>query len=288
MFALINRHHKLFRRDKTLVFFSMLSVLIMLILYIAFLQKMQVDRIEQIIQGQEGIKVLVNEWMVAGILSIMGVTTTLSVLGLYIKDRESGVFQDFLSTPSKAAKLQLSYVINGFFVGMIFSLVGLLLCELFLVLIGGELLSFAKLVKVLGIITIGVLASTVINCVLILFVNSTSAFSTLGTIVGTVIGFLCGVYVPMGVLPNFVQQIILAFPISHYTVLLRQIMMEDSLATVFGQEEAAQSAYEETYGIVFEWNNQAMTTTASITYLIVTTVVLALIALFFFKKQHRV
>ena len=288
MFALINRHHKLFRRDKTLVFFSMLSVLIMLILYIAFLQKMQVDRIEQIIQGQEGIKVLVNEWMVAGILSIMGVTTTLSVLGLYIKDRESGVFQDFLSTPSKAAKLQLSYVINGFFVGMIFSLVGLLLCELFLVLIGGELLSFAKLVKVLGIITIGVLASTVINCVLILFVNSTSAFSTLGTIVGTVIGFLCGVYVPMGVLPNFVQQIILAFPISHYTVLLRQIMMEDSLATVFGQEEAAQSAYEETYGIVFEWNNQAMTTTASITYLIVTTVVLALIALLFFKKQHRV
>ena len=288
MFALINRHHKLFRRDKTLVFFSMLSVLIMLILYIAFLQKMQVDRIEQIIQGQEGIKVLVNEWMVAGILSIMGVTTTLSVLGLYIKDRESGVFQDFLSTPSKAAKLQLSYVINGFFVGMAFSLVGLLLCELFLVLIGGELLSFAKLVKVLGIITIGVLASTVINCVLILFVNSTSAFSTLGTIVGTVIGFLCGVYVPMGVLPNFVQQIILAFPISHYTVLLRQIMMEDSLATVFGQEAVAQSAYEETYGIVFEWNNQVMTATASITYLIVTTVVLALIALFFFKKQHRV
>ena len=91
----------------------------------------------------------------------------------------------------------------------------------------------------------------------------------------------------MGVLPNFVQQIILAFPISHYTVLLRQIMMEDSLATVFGQE-AARSAYEETYGVVFEWNNQAITATASITYLIVTTVVLALIALFFFKKQHRI
>ena len=64
-------------------------------------------------------------------------------------------------------------------------------------------------------------------------------------------------------------------------------MMEDSLATVF-EQEAAQSAYEETYGVVFEWNNQAMTATASITYLIVTTVVLALIALFFFKKQHRI
>ena len=287
MFALISRHHKLFRRNKTLVAFSMLSVLIVLILYIAFLQKMQVDTIEQAIQGQEGVRVLVNEWMIAGILSIMGVTTTLSVLGLYIEDREKGVFQDFLSTPTNAAKLQLSYVINGFFVGMTFSLVGLLLCELFLVSTGGAFLSFTQLVKVLGVITIGVLASTVVNCVLILFVHSTAAFSTLGTIVGTVIGFLCGVYVPMGVLPNFVQQIILAFPISHYTVLLRQIMMEDSLVTVFGQE-AARSAYEETYGVVFEWNNQAMTATASITYLIVTTVVLALVALFFFKKQHRI
>ena len=287
MFALISRHHKLFRRNKTLVAFSMLSVLIVLILYIAFLQKMQVDAIEQAIRGQEGVRVLVNEWMVAGILSIMGVTTTLSVLGLYIKDRESGVFQDFLSTPTNAAKLQLSYVINGFLVGMTFSLVGLLLCELFLVSAGGAFLSFTQLVKVIGVITIGVLASTVVNCVLILFVHSTAAFSTLGTIVGTVIGFLCGVYVPVGVLPNFVQQIILAFPISHYTVLLRQIMMEDSLATVF-EQEAAKSAYEETYGVVFEWNNQAMTATASITYLIVTTVVLALVALFFFKKQHRI
>ena len=58
----------------------------------------------------------------------------------------------------------------------------------------------------------------------------------------------------MGVLPNFVQQIILAFRISHYTVLLRQVIMEDSLTNVF-EQDARRLIYEETYGVVFEWNN---------------------------------
>ena len=67
-----------------------------------------------------------------------------------------------------------------------------------------------------------------------LFVNTETAFSTVNTIIGTVLGFLCGIYVPMSALPNYVQSIIHFFPVSHITVLLRNTFMTDSFDKVFG------------------------------------------------------
>lgn len=269
---LLQRNNKLFRRDRTQVFFSLLSVFIVLFLYILFLQKSQLDAIESMIPMTSGVKILVNEWMVAGILSIMGVTTTLGALGLYVRDREEGVFLDLLTTPMRALQLQLSYVINAWIIGMAFSLIGLALCEVFIVATGGDVLAFPAMLKVIGFLALGVTASSAMNCVLILFTNRQSSFSTLGTIVGTAIGFFCGVYVPIGVLPEFVQKIITAFPISHYTSLLRQEMMGDSLETVF-TEAVVRSEYEKIFGVVFEWQGGILSSSMSISYLIFSIIV---------------
>ena len=173
---LIQRNNKLFRRDKTLMFFSLLSVFIVLILYIIFLQKMQLDSIASMIPVTNGIKTLVNEWMAAGMLSIMSVTTTLSALGLYIRDREEGGFLDLLTTPVRAMQLQLSYVANAWIIGMLFTCIGLFICELYIVFSGGEWLGASSLLQVLAIIALGVTVSSVMNCMLILFINGQSCF----------------------------------------------------------------------------------------------------------------
>ncbi len=60
-------------------------------------KKTQVDAIEQLVPASDQLKTMVNEWMVAGLLSIIAVTTTLAALGIYIKDLETKVMADFFN-----------------------------------------------------------------------------------------------------------------------------------------------------------------------------------------------
>src|SRR5690625_6917041 len=56
-----------------------------------------------------------------------------------------------------------------------------------------------------------------------------SAFSGLSTIVGTLIGFLAGIYIPIGLLPSYLQKIITLFPTTQAIVLLKDLLMKDVL-----------------------------------------------------------
>ena len=46
------------------------------------------------------------------------------------------------------------------------------------------------------------------------FVNSTSSFTTVSTITGTLLGFLAGAYLPLGLLSKSVVNVINALPFS--------------------------------------------------------------------------
>lgn len=288
MISLIQRNSKVFRRDKTQVFFSLLSVIIVIVLYAIFLQKMQVDAIEQVTEATPELITMVNEWLVAGLLSMMAVTTTLGAFAIAVRDIESKATADFLTAPISRATIQMSYVLNAFIIGCLFSLVALIGCEIFIVSTGGELLSFSAFIKVLGILLLSVFLASVFNMFLVLFVSTQNAFSTLSTIVGTVLGFLCGVYVPVGVLPSFAQQLIMYFPISHTTLLLRNAFMENSIAKVFdGVPTEHVESYKLNYGIIYELNGHTVSLATSYIIIFVTIFVLALLSIIIFKKKNH-
>ena len=104
-----------------------------------------------------------------------------------------------------------------------------LLGELYIVLYGGEFLSLQAMLKALGIIVLTVGASSAMVFLLVTSVKSANAFGTLSTLIGTLIGFLTGVYVPIGNLPEFIQNVIKIFPISHAAAALRQVMMAEAI-----------------------------------------------------------
>lgn len=286
--SLVNRNNKVFRRDKTQVFFSLLSVIIVIALYAIFLQKMQIDRLEQIAMATPEMVTMVNEWLVAGLLSMIAVTSTLAAFGIAVKDIESKATADFLTAPLSRATIQFSYVANAFLIGLIFSFTALIGCEIFIVATGGSLLSMTEFVKVFAILLLSVSLASVFNLFLVLFVRTQNAFSTLGTLVGTVLGFLCGVYVPVGVLPGFAQNLVMYFPISHTTVLLREAFMHNSLTSVFdGVPVADMEAYKLTYGVVYDINGHLLSSTTSIIIILVTIVVLTVLSIIIFKNRNK-
>ncbi|OEH93842.1 ABC transporter permease [Bacillus solimangrovi] len=285
---LTNRNNKIFRRDRTLVLLSLLSVGIVILLYAVFLQKTQIDHVEQIVGSSQAVKSMVNEWMVAGLLTITAVTSTLGAFGIMVRDKESKKMSDFLIAPISRVKIQLSYVVNAFIIGLFNSLVALIGCELFLLLTGSAMLSLVNLMKVLGIIILLVALASAINLLLVLFIHSQNAFSTLSTIVGTSIGFLCGVYVPIGSLPNAVQHLIMYFPVSHISVLFRQVLMEDSIQKVFQHARPEQVLeYKLHLGVVYKMNNQLINYSTSIWIIIISMILFIAVSMVTFNKQNK-
>lgn len=288
LFSLVSRNNKMFRRDKTQVFFSLLSIIIVIALYGIFLQKMQVDAIEQVTKATPETITMVNEWLVAGLLSMIAVTTTLGAFGIAIQDLESKSAADFLTAPISRAKIQASYVLNAFIIGFILSFIAFIACEVFIVATGGQLLNVTEMMKVIGLLILSVLLASTLNMFLVLFVHSQNAYSTLTTIVGTLIGFLCGVYVPFGVLPSFAQNLIMYFPISHTTVLLREAFMQNSIQTVFaGAPNKLVEEYKINFGVVYEMNGNLLASSTSLLIIVGTTIVLAALSILLFKKRNK-
>lgn len=288
LISLVKRNNKVFRRDKTQVFFSLLSIIIVIALYAIFLKQMQVDAIESITTATPEVKTMVNEWLIAGLLSMIAVTSTLGAFGIAVHDMESKVTADFLTAPISRAKIQLSYIMNAFIIGLIFSLIAFIGCEIFIVVTGGNWLSAGDFLKVSGLLILSVALASVFNMFLVLFVQSQNAFATLSTIVGTALGFLCAIYIPLGVLPAFAQNLVKYFPISHTTLLLREAFMQDSLQTVFeGAPAAMVEEYQLSYGVMYEMNGQLISSTTSLLFIIVTILVLTVLSIVIFKQKNK-
>lgn len=282
------RNGKVFIRDKSNVFFSLLSIIIIIALYALFLQKLQVDALKQFIDVSPELSLMVNEWLVAGLLSIITVTTTLGALGVAIEDIDSKATADFLTAPISRTTIQMSYVANAMMIGTIFSIIALIGCELFIVATGGEWLSLSSFLKVIGIIILSVMLASLFNVFFVMMVNTQNAFATLSTIVGTLIGFLCGVYVPIGVLPAFAQKVIIFFPISHTTILLRNTFMENSIANVFAHApKEATEQYLLNYGVFYQLNDQIMEQSTSYLIIVLAIVVLAVASSILYKRKYK-
>ena len=285
--SLVGRHNKLFLRNKTLVFFSLLSAFIVLGLYVIFLKKIQLDSLSALVEVTPALNVMISEWMLAGILSIMGMTTTLAVFGIYMRDKERKISADFLTTATTRYQLQLSYVISSFLIGFGITLSAFIASEVYLVVIGAELMSISKMLSVIGILALSTLLSSTINFFIVVFIKSETVFSTISTIVGSIIGFLCGVYVPMGSLPSFVQSIIHFFPVSHISVLLRETMMHDSIVTVFNGNTEMANEYMLSLGILYKINDTILTQGHHLLFISLTIIFLGAIALLIFIKKNK-
>lgn len=286
IFSLVQRNNKMFLRNKTQVFLSLLTVVIVISLYVIFLQKTQLDSIEAIVPLTSEIKVMVNEWMISGLISIIAVTTTLGVFSIYVRDLETKVNADFLTTAISRSRIQFSYCISSFVIGFVLTIVAFICCQIFLVVTGGTWLSWIAMLQVVGLIFISVLLSSVLNLFIVLFINIQSAFATVNTIVGTVIGFLCGVYVPMGVLPGFVQTMIHYFPISHTTMLLREVFMADSIKQVFQTTQAA-TEYMLMYGVQYEVGGTIVEPWMSLLFIVGTIVIVGMISSILFALKNK-
>jgi len=256
MINFMKRNLLVFFKDKSSVFFSLLSVFIIIGLYALFLGDVWTGSLSDL----TGVRYLMDSWIVAGLLAVTSVTTTMGAFGIMVEDKSKKIIKDIRSSPIPRPSIAGGYILSAFVIGMIMCLVTLVLAELYILSNGGALLGWAALLKVFGLLLLSTFSNTALVLFIVSFFKSNNAFATASTIIGTVIGFLTGIYLPIGQLPDAVQWVIRVFPPSHSAVLLRQVMMADPLAATFAGIPAEYlEGFKETMGVVFKFGDTTVT-----------------------------
>ena len=278
------RNLRVFFKDRSAVFFSLLAVLIIIGLYVLFLGDVWLDTLE----GVEGARFLMDSWIMAGLLAVSSVTTTMGAYGIMVEDRAKKTIRDFVVSPMRSRQLAGGYIAAAVLIGLIMSLLTAVLAEVYILAFGGELLSPAAMARTAGYLFLSTIANSALVLFVVSFFRSSNAFATASTIIGTLIGFLTGIYLPVGNLPEAVQWVVRCFPVSHGAVLLRQSMMEAPMAASFAGAPAEYVAeFEQMMGVTFRFGDTALPAWGSVLVLLGTALLFSLLSIVNLARKNR-
>lgn len=263
---LVKRNLLIFFRDRSSVFFSLLGVFVIIGLYVLFLGDMLVKGMD----GMAGARFLMDSWIMAGLLAVTPVTTSLGAMGTMIEDKNNNAYKDFKAAPLKRTTLAGGYIISGFLISLILTFITLILAEAYIVAYGGKLLTIEAVLKVVSLIIFTTAASSIMMFYVVSWFKTTSAFAAASTIVGTLAGFLTGIYIPVGSLPKSIQTIVKIFPPSHAAVLFRKIMLEQPEKITFaGAPVDVLDKFQLNLGVSFKVGNTILSPYLSILYMLI-------------------
>ncbi len=283
---LTKRNIKIFLRNKAEVFYSFLGVFIILGLYVLFLGDVQVRNYQSILGDVPGIKGMVYAWMMSGLVAVSSVTLSLGALGRMVQDREKKVFNDFMVAPIKRWQLIMGYACSTLLISGLISVVLFGVSDVVVYLNGGEWMSITMILKSLGVIVLCVLSSCFMFLLAVSFIHSEHVFSLVSTMVGTLIGFVTGAYMPMGIMPRIVQNVCNLIPISQGASLLRHIYMDELLTKLFaGAPVGALSNYRLIYGVDLTIEKTVLTNGGMIVYLLASILLFMILNIIRFKKM---
>ena len=148
------------------------------------------------------------------------------------EDRVSGRDRDIAVTPLSRWEIVGGHVLSTFASGLVMSLLALVICLAYLVAVGCPL-SAAGVAECVVILVPSALSGSVIVYAMVSFIRSTGAFSGFFTVVSVMIGFLAGIYMPMGTMPEAMQVVGTLVPASQMAALFRESLCSEAMGEVF-------------------------------------------------------
>jgi multidrug/hemolysin transport system permease protein len=287
-YKLATRNVKMFLRNKTAVFFSFLSMIIIIALYALFIGDVQADQLKIVSKASEGVTWFINSWIMSGIIVVNAVNVTLAALSIMVEDKEKQYIKDFIVAPIKRYQIVFSYIIASIFIGILMTFISFIIAEIYIFINGGELLSFINTIKVLITIVLSIIMMSSMGFLLFSFVKNEKTVATISTIVGTLIGFFTGVYIPVGVMPEFIQKIIKLFPITYSATILKGIFINEPSKIVFKKAPTnALAEYNELMGNTIVIRNHVLTYNTMLMIIIMTFIVFSILCVIRINKQKR-
>lgn len=272
--ALARRNVLCYFRDRGSVVFSLMAVIIVVLLYLLFLRNMLIESYPDM----DGMSQLVDAWVLAGILGIVPVTTSAGSLQTMVEDRSNGRMRDVLVTPMRPWEVAAGYIMSTFLVGLIMSIITLVVCVVYLAATGCPLSAGGIAVSAVLLVPSSLSGSIIIYAITS-FLRSTGAFSGFFVVISVLIGFLAGIYMPMGTMPSGMQVVGTLVPASHMAALFRDSLAGEAMDSVFaGAPPDVLESFRTDMGFDLSLGGFGFSSEASIAYVLAVTLVFFAIA----------
>ncbi len=246
-FQLTKRHLLVFFGNKIRVMYTLLVPVIIFAVYILFLRDMELmsiqsalmqiglaepdmrDAMDTVIVDREFwnlTEALVDSWMISGIIGLSVITVSLQANTIIVEDKEKGVNRDFASSPIHKNVLIGSYFFYNFIVTALICFIFFLVCLIYLAAMGEFIIGFANVLTVFAVMLYSTVTTTLMTVFICSFVKTEATMMSVVAVFSTAIGFLIGAYMPLGMLPVWVQGICGLIPGTYSCALLRYGFME--------------------------------------------------------------
>lgn len=295
---LIKRNILIFFRDRAAVFFSVLSMLIVLGVMVIFLGNMSsesiIDMLSQMggerdaMTDQKNAEYLIKMWTLAGILAVNSLTISMTVMQNMISDEAQNRLASFYVAPVKRIQLALGYVGSSFLIASGMCVLTLFVGECYMVISGHPLLAITDILKLIAMIMLNAFIYASISYLLAMFIHSESAWGGILTVVGTLVGFVGAIYLPMSALPDNVAGILKCLPVLHGASMMRVVCTKDAVAETFaGLPGEVTKAFNEGMGVTVSIGGEIVTLQMQVAFLL-TCGIIAIIAAALISKRRKV
>ncbi len=279
IYVLVKRNILIFVRDRASVFFSILSMLIVLMLMVVFLGNMNMDNTVELLEQYGGVRdaaldreharSLISMWTLAGVLLVNCVTVPMTVMGNMVTDETEGRLAAFYVAPVKRSKIALGYILASWMIGILLCLLTLITGEGYLLACGVEMLGASDCAVLVGMILANTFLYSAVAYLLALFIHSTGAWSGMLTVIGTLVGFVGAIYLPVGMLPEKIASVLKAFPVLHGAAMMRRVCTSKILTATFdGVPGKVAEIYQTEMGITISLNEQIISDFTSVLFVI--------------------
>lgn len=253
MFALMKRNIKIYFANKPGVVMSCFGALISFVIYIGFLQQNLVDSWQNVSHAKQ----LLDLWMLGGIVSIAGITTSFQALGQMVKDRESRAIDDMKLTNLTPISESMTYVASALIISFLMQVITFLVMAIYFSVVDKVNIQSTVYWPALGFMLLGAIGATLLNLVIVLFINSSTTFSRLSAVIGAAAGFMVATYMPYGTLSKTAQNIVKLFPSSYEAASFRSLLL-NKLSQEDVPDEMRQKLIEY-LGIHFKFGSHQLT-----------------------------
>ena len=279
---LIGRNLTLFFENRKNLWLSLSSMAIVLCLYFIFLRDFLIQIVlsygVMVTIGQE----LTDRLMIAGLLIIMSTTTCFGMIQLRVKDSETGIYKDYLVAPISDFSIFLGYLISSTIVSSGFSSFAMLCSELYFNTKYHHSLSMESIGKIVFLLIFSALLNSSMLLCATDRLKSTTTFTTFANLYGTVIGFLTGAYLPYSFYDEWLRKILIFFPLTQLTSLIRQLVIVDIKKKDWGQLDY--STIYDSFGVQLTYKDSIVSSKQQWSWLLI---VLMVIICYLWKMKSR-
>lgn len=295
--AICSRNLKIYLRDKGSIFFSFLSMIIVIGLMLLFLGDTTTDSVMGIIgkipgrggdEDRKAAENLIYLWTTAGIMAINSATITLAVYANMIKDRTGNRLNSIMVMPISRAVIVSGYIVSAWLASVVMSIITLVIIEVIGALKGIVIFTAAVQIKLILVIMLNSFVYASVMYFAASVIKTEGAWSGFGIVVGTLVGFLGGIYFPIGALSESVQSAVKCFPIIYGTSMFRKIMMESAENDFLkGCPGEVRTILDEKMGISLKICENALSMSEETIILILTGLLFAVLSLLYWKFSKK-